>query len=439
MLHVYSENPRYLAVDGHPVVLVGSGEHYGALINRAFDYNTYFETLRHDELNQCRLFSGVYREQPREFGIEENVLAPRDEDFCTPWARTEEGKYDLNRWNDEYFERLHAVMTSARANGVCVELVLFCFWYNDGLWKLSPLHPDNSVPSVGPADREEFWNVNGPLLPYQEAFVRKIVTELNPYPNVYFELINEPYSRHDHTDYFEFQNYMAGVIADCEVTLPTTHLIAVNIQNRAKRVTQFPEQATILNFHYARTEAVSANYHLKKVLADDETGFAGQKATPYRREAWSFLMSGGGIFSHLDYSFNVAHPAGDGPIYGKTPGFGSPLLRKQFGFLRRFVELAAVWEMEPVPEIFVANSGDIAANALGRRGDRYAIYMAHSQVFNTFAVGLPAGTFSLRWFDPIGCHELAPGRVEHPGGYLHLPVAVAADEMALLVTRTGEG
>ena len=393
MLHLYNTNPHYLAQDGRPILLVGSGEHYGALLNRAFDYATYFETLHTDGLNQVRVFSGTYREVPGSFAIEDNTLAPKSADFLCPYTVTEAGKFDLSQWNEAYFTRLHELLTSARDNGVVVEFVLFCFWYEGKLWQQSPLHPANTVQAIGPDDKEQVFTVDNALLPYLEALVRKIVTEINEFDNVYLEICNEPYSRHDHTDYRDFQAHIAEIIADTEATLPNRHLIALNVQNRAQQVVSLPEQVSIINFHYALPDAVHLNYHLGKVIADDETGFAGQKGTSYRREAWQFFLSGGGIFSHLDYSFTVAHPDGTAPIHGKTPGFGGPLLRKQFAQCKRFLEEAAVWNLAPLPEISRGMRAMSSHRQWGfaANGTRF-IWPTRAQWANSRSVCLPGNT-----------------------------------------------
>ena len=78
-LCVHSENPRYLQWHGKPVVLVGSGEHYGALINLDFDYKRYFAQLKREGLNITRVFSGAsYVEPVGAFNITKNSLAPAE-------------------------------------------------------------------------------------------------------------------------------------------------------------------------------------------------------------------------------------------------------------------------------------------------------------------------------------------------------------------------
>src|SRR6185295_17551765 len=96
-----------------PTILITSGEHYGTVLNRNFDYVKYLDELRKGELNLTRTFSGMYREVPGSFGITENTLAPKPEHYLAPWVRSNtqgnaDGgmKFDLQRWDAEYFSRL---------------------------------------------------------------------------------------------------------------------------------------------------------------------------------------------------------------------------------------------------------------------------------------------------------------------------------------------
>ena len=58
-------------------MLITSGEHYGAVLNRAFDFRKYLDALAEDKLNLTRVFAGTYREVAGEsFGIARNTLAP---------------------------------------------------------------------------------------------------------------------------------------------------------------------------------------------------------------------------------------------------------------------------------------------------------------------------------------------------------------------------
>jgi len=112
-LALHRDNPSYLRFRGKATILVGSGEHYGAVVNPDFDYRKYLDTLAGDGLNLTRLFVGTYYEKPGDFGIGANTLAPAPGRALVPWARGDTpgaadggSKLDLSRWDPTYFGRL---------------------------------------------------------------------------------------------------------------------------------------------------------------------------------------------------------------------------------------------------------------------------------------------------------------------------------------------
>src|SRR5579884_905905 len=230
------DNPHYFLFRGKPTVLVGSTEHYGAVLNDRFDDVKYLDTLRRDGLNLTRTFSGTYHEVPGSFGIEGNTLSPDPAHYLAPWARSDEAgaadggkKFDLNRWNEDYFKRLHDFVRAASDRGIVVEYVLFCPFYEQRLWDVDPMKANNNVNGIGDVQREKVYTLdNAGLLAIQDAFVRKAVTELKDAPNVYFEICNEPYFGGVTLDW---QRHLAQTIADAEKDLPARHLIAQNIAN----------------------------------------------------------------------------------------------------------------------------------------------------------------------------------------------------------------
>ncbi|RME89686.1 MAG: hypothetical protein D6766_14415, partial [Verrucomicrobia bacterium] len=241
-IHLHPANPHYFEWRGRPTVLITSGEHYGAVLNGAFDFRRYLATLEADGLNLTRTFSGAYLEPPGAFRIERNTLAPAPADYVAPWARSETpgyaaggNKFDLTRWNPAYFERLHAFMAEASRRGVVVEFTLFCPMYGEKQWRLSPMNPANNVNGLPPLARTNVYTLDrhGGLLPFQEALTRKLVRELNRYDNLILEICNEPYFG---GVTLEWQGRIAEVIVETERQLGRRHLISQNIANGSARV-----------------------------------------------------------------------------------------------------------------------------------------------------------------------------------------------------------
>jgi len=192
-LALQRNNPSYVTFRGKATILVGSGEHYGAVVNPAFDTRRYLDTLAADGLNLTRLFVGTYYEKPGDFGIGANTLAPAPGRALVPWARSDVpgdadggAKFDLSRWDPAYFERLRGFVAEAGKRGIVVEVVLFSSYYGSG-WPYSPMNAANNVNGVGIVPKEKANTLdNGNLLAEQERVVRKIVAELRELDNVYY-------------------------------------------------------------------------------------------------------------------------------------------------------------------------------------------------------------------------------------------------------------
>jgi len=397
----HPENSHYFLWRGEPALLITSGEHYGAVLNRAFDYDTYLQTLHSHGFNLTRTFSGAYCESAGAFRIRDNTLAPAEGDLLCPWKRSDvpgypEGgnTFDLTQWDPRYFSRLRDFVATADRQGVVVELVLFCPFYRDSMWDLSPMNAKNNVNGIGDLDRTDVYTLKDqPLTRTQDRMVEKIVTELHGFGNLYYEICNEPYFG---GVTLKWQRHIADVIVRNEEQLGTRHLIAQNIANGSARITAPNPAVDIFNFHYAKPPtAVTVNYHLGKAIADDETGFSGSEPKPYRLEGWDFILAGGGVFDNLDYSYTVGHEDGTAEI--QAPGGGGPVFRHQLEILRNFITGFNFINMAPDSTLILnALPDSITVRALAEEGAAYALYVKGNGL-RQLQVRMPDGMYLAEW------------------------------------------
>lgn len=411
-LRLHPDNPHYLLFRGRPTILMGSTEHYGAVMNLDFDYVKYLDAIQRDGLNVTRTFSGTYHEIPGSFGITDNTLAPKR--YLSPWLRTDTpgaadggNKFDLTKFNPEYWTRLKAFVSEAGKRGIVVEYVLFCPFYEESLWNVNPMKSANNVNGIGDCPRTEVYSLkHAKLVAIHDAFTRAAVQQLNGFDNVYFEICNEPYFG-GVTE--EWQAHISNTIVETEKDLPSKHLIAQNIANDRKKIDKPDPNVSIFNFHYATPpETVAMNYGLNKVISDDETGFRGKDDVYYRTEAWDFIIAGGAIYDNLDYSFTPGHP--DGTLIDfKSPGGGGAELRKQLVILKRFMEEFDFIRMSPQNGIIKGGtiSASIGGNppaahatarVLAQRGKAYAIYI-RGGTSAELLLDLPAGDYTAEWIN----------------------------------------
>ena len=405
---LHPQNPHYFLYKEKPAILVTSGEHYGAVLNLDFDYVAYLEELSSDGLNMTRTFTGAYVEPAGAFKIDLNTLAPLPERFICPWARSATpgyanggNKFDLTKWDQQYFTRLKDFMREAEKRNIIVELAMFCPFYEDTQWKLSPMNAINNINGGGPEDRTHVYTLdksNG-LLAFQEALVRKLISELKGYSNLIYEICNEPYFG---GVTMEWQHHIASLIGDEEKGFSQQHLISQNIANGTQKIENPHPSVSVFNFHYATPPvAVAQNYHLNKVIGDNETGFKGNSDSTYRKEGWAFILAGGGLYNNLDYSFTADHENGKFEYPSTQPGGGSPALREQLGHLQKFINRFDYLRMNPDSTVITGSLPETKrAQVLAEAGRQYAIYAFRKGPI-TFELSIPAGNYFVEYMDPL--------------------------------------
>ncbi|BET68673.1 hypothetical protein ASA1KI_35910 [Opitutales bacterium ASA1] len=428
-IRLHPENPRYFEWRGRPLVLVTSAEHYGAVLNRAFDFERYLAALQRDGMNYTRVFTGAYVEPQGAFGIERNTLAPAAGDYLSPWVQVRPMPdappvHDLENISGEYLDRMKAFLASAARRGVVVEITFFSSTYGEAQWQVHPFNPRNNLQRIDVPEWKRLHTTEAPeqLQLLQEKLVRTLVRELRGFDNVFFEIQNEPWSDNPivvetlnpllananvYPNVVEipapisvaWQRRMAAAIADEQREREHPHMVAQNVSNfrLPVRDDDLVPGVSIVNFHYAHPEAASWNRGLPLAFGYDESGFSGREDTPYRVGAWRFVMAGGALFNNLDYSFSVGHEDGDDTT-NVAPGGGGPELRRQLGVLSRFIHSFDLATLGPMDDVVVRAPG-VVPLVLGTQGHQYAVHLLGRGPTN-LELRLPAGTYRAEWLDP---------------------------------------
>ncbi len=260
--------------------------------------------------------------------------------------------------------------------------------------------------------------------------VQRIVEALKDFDNLYYEICNEP--------------YFGGVTGPMAEPHRPDHRPggegpSQQTPDRPEHRQQVEEgrdpnpSVSIFNFHYAKPPiAVAENYGLNKVIADDETGFAGEdRVKPYRLEAWDFLLAGGAVYSNLDYSFTVGHEQGDAPI--SAPGGGGPELREQLRILKEFLEGFDFIRMQPDDTVVKSKlPKGVTARVLCQSGQAYALYVNGNNLAE-LALELPAGEYKAEWVNTKTGQIEKVESFQHAGGSHTLSVPKYTDDIAVRI------
>ncbi len=144
-----------------------------------------------------------------------NTMSDRDEGDVYPFARIEdgpdEGKYDLERWNPEYWRRFTHLLDLCRDRAIIVQIEIWDrFDVSNEPYERSPWNPANNVnydsatsglsteyPQHPGLSLQPFFHTipemddNALLRGYQERYVEKLLSISLHYPNVLYCMNNE--------------------------------------------------------------------------------------------------------------------------------------------------------------------------------------------------------------------------------------------------------
>lgn len=460
VIRLHPDNPKYMQYEGKPTVLVTAGEHYGAVINLDYNYTPYLDMLQEFNLNLTRVFSGAYLENEQfiDWMKLSNTLAPRPMRFLTPWKRSTEtgyanggNKFDLDQWDETYFERLKDFIGQADSRGIVVEYVFFSQMYNEAMWNLSPMNFSNNINSVGTCTWDRFTTQSDEaLIKYQESLARKIVTELNQYDNVYYEICNEPNSNALEEAGVLWHNRLIEVVLSVEAELHKKHMIAVDYDN-PYMIRHIHPAVSITNTHYTWGDGwvgamslLENFYDQPRVLALDETiGFPIHlSATEGRLEAWEALVGGCAVYNHLSWAYTPDDPAGE---TNANRAFLS-----QLRTLKKFMESFDLPKMSADRGVLAKGVyEDAHFRALVEEGRQYAIYVHHGKRNRKSAdtgyeavegehelqlgLWIPKGKYTVEWVLPETGAVLEKKAVEHSCGIMKLNSPVYSIDIALKI------
>jgi Cellulase (glycosyl hydrolase family 5) len=451
-------NPRYLRFRGRTVVLITSGEHYGAVLNSAFDYVKYLDTLHALGMNLTRIFNGTYVEPLDDLmfpGGDQNTLAPKGGAYLAPWARTGAPgytgggrKFDLTRWDDDYFKRLKSFVAEAGKRDIVVEVTLFSTNYGTGKnrwggWSLNPMNAANNINNVGGISWDRFNTMDdAALAAAQDAVVRKTVAELNAMDNVYYEVCNEPwFSGAPSRQTQAWINHIAATVQAAEASLPNKHLIAENVaddrapEDKGGGGNVTPGKATpAISLYNLHSPVGALTWGLRKPMALDQTS-NGCEMLERRREAWTFLLSGGAVYNNLDLSFTTDDPEGKGDAVNCNGA------RYALQNLAQFMTGLDLAHMQPDRES-VSQWSQYASeiHLLDDPGRVYALYFkgGSDARATTILLEAPAGRYQMDWINPR-TSDVVPGTpADHNGGSMKITTPEYTEDLAMKLVRIGD-
>ena len=460
-IRIHPQNPKLFEFRGKPLVLVTATEHYGAVMNRPFDFERYLADAAEKKQTLTRLFT-LFRELQGPTNPY-STCKPESPDYVAPFRRIGpkraldgEPQYDLQRWNPEFFDRLHRFLSLASDCGIVVEVVLLSNTYNENVWALNPLNPKNNVNGLKDIHWPEYmsqWHAD--LFGWQCAHVRKIVEETNRYDNVFYEICNEPgggtlnewvsalaknpqprLRMPTPDEVNEWERAIASVIRETESKLPNQHLIAGQEAFTWHPFTQTSDKSfrdlplDIVNMHplpsttfggttydmgnfmakelklRAVRDFCLATYSSSKPLNYDEDNSSTQYKdvdawTIHRKRAWTTLFSGG-HYDMIDFSITIYTPTG-------TPE-SQRCIRPWMKHLSQFVHSIDLVRARPRKSFLKQQPPHTMEAVFAVDGEDYCIYLADDRelgeqgsgeaIHGHIVLDLPDNEFSVASYSP---------------------------------------
>ena len=243
-LRISISNPRYFTDRGGKAIYL-TGSH--TWNNRqdfdttVFDYMAYLNFLVGHNHNFIRLY--VWEEAK---GLQDSNVRPGSRINPTIYARTGPGrakdgslKFNVNQFNEEFFNRLRSRVIAAGNRGIYVSIMLFNGWSIEKKGKsVDPWngHPFNQANNANNVNGDPNKNGNGEAthtlqLPairaLHEAYVRKVIDTVSDLDNVLYEVSNETSGTSAATDW---EYYIINYVKQYEATKPKQHPIGMTVQ-----------------------------------------------------------------------------------------------------------------------------------------------------------------------------------------------------------------
>lgn len=401
-LKVSEVNPRYFTDNtGKAVYLTGSHT-WDNLVDmvvegdsKVFDYDDYLEFLKVYNHNFFRLWAWDLLTWDTRANRSRDSLVVQV--FPKPWLRTGPDnaldgrpKFDLTRFNPEYFDRLRQRVEKANEADIYISVMLFDGWglqFIPGAFENHPFHPANNINGIEMNITQDSLGLkihelgNDKITELQELYVNKVIETVGEYDNVLYEISNE-----NHPPSTDWQYHMINFIKSTESKLGKVHPVGMTFQYKGgKNEDLFNSPADWISPNpdggYSKEPPVGNG---KKVIINDTDHLWGIGGS--RQWIWkSFLRGLNPIFMdpYKDKVLNL----GKGDEWEQE-------MRIVMGLTKNVADEIDLINM--TPSTTVASSGYCLEN----KGKEYLVYIPEGGE-TEIDLSSVNGTFNVTWIDPL--------------------------------------
>jgi hypothetical protein len=410
-LQVSPANPRYFT-DGSGKAIYLTGLHTwsnfqdngGSDPPPEFNYTLYLDFLQSNHHNFFRLWTWEQARWTLETSDDNYWFYP-----ATPYLRTGPGtaldgkpKFDLNQFDQAYFDRMRSRVQEAGERGIYVSIMLFNGWsvqsQQGGMnlnnpWRGHPFNANNNINEIdgdpnGDNDGRETHTLSMPAVnAIQEAYIRKVIDTVNDLDNVLYEISNEsdPGSK-------EWQYHMINYIKNYEEDKSKQHPVGMtHMVPDPLDTALYNSNADWISIYDGGSYDNPSEAEGSKVIildTDHITGIGGDRVWVWK----SFTRGMNPIF--MDGYDGAGYGVGGANFDFDTPQWIN--LRRNMGYTRSYADRMNLVAMEPRGDL--ASTGYCLANPAANSAE-YLVYLPSG---GTTTVDLSAspGELTVEWFNP---------------------------------------
>ena len=330
------------------------------------------------------------------------------------------GKFNLDSFNEAYWNRVKNLTAYAKSKGIMVEVVVFSeypkmrrendYWIRfKNYWRKTE-NVNGVFSDVGGDFFPEFFKLNYTesgknLTTYQERLAAKAIDELKPIGNVFFHTHNEHPAVFDANGaaidhVYRWQQYMADYFHNTKKAISSVHAHeGGGMQTIGLKYWQDRPSVDILNFHPYSSKDDNANInaigttfgtlaaHGKVLMFDESHHFMEDNLVDaVTREMWASFTNGIYYLAYID------QPLVDiGSSAWKSKA-------QRILTLKKISEMGNWWNAVRNPSLVTAGHGQ-HWQGIANSGNFYVYYFTGTKSATAVSITLPNGNYSYKWFD----------------------------------------
>jgi hypothetical protein len=331
-----------------------------------------------------------------------------------PWQRTGPGiatdgkpRFNLDKYNKEYFDRIRKRVIAARDHGIYVSIMLFqgyAIQFNRTDKDGYPLDGRNNINGIdcGPGYLSNTLQIPQ-VTAKQDEYVKKVIDAVNDLDNVLYEISNESGSYST-----DWQYHMIDLIHKYEAGKPKQHPVGMTFLYKGGSNDElFKSNADWISpdgtsgYGYTDTNPPAADGRKVVVVDTDHSYFwVGLKKDGLSaQQAWvwkNFLRGNNTLFMDPYLAKIKIRNNPDGvtadPDFGLNPDPYWETIRLAMGRTRLYAQKIDLTASTP------QNTLSSTSYCLANPGNEYLVYNPGDSI--SFKVNLLRGTYNFEWFNP---------------------------------------